>query len=66
MAVLAAVAILPAVMVGATATATTAGASPAPITIAYITDLTGEGASENASSPAGFEARSTCRTPRAA
>ncbi|MGO9857441.1 MAG: ABC transporter substrate-binding protein [Acidimicrobiales bacterium] len=57
MAVLAAVAILPAVMVGATATATTAGASPAPITIAYITDLTGEGASENASSPAGFEAR---------
>ncbi len=54
-AVLAAVAILPAVMVGATAT--TAGASPAPITIAYITDLTGEGASENASSPAGFEAR---------
>jgi ABC-type branched-subunit amino acid transport system substrate-binding protein len=40
------------------ATATTpAAASPAPITIAYITDLTGEGASENASSPAGFDAR---------
>ena len=55
MAALAAVAILPAVMVGATAT--TAAASPAPITIAYITDLTGEGASENANSPAGFEAR---------
>ena len=54
-ALLAAVAILPAVMVGATAT--TAAASPAPITIAYITDLTGEGASENATSPAGFEAR---------
>ena len=54
-ALLAAVAILPAVMVGATAT--TAAASPAPITIAYVTDLTGEGGSENASSPAGFEAR---------
>jgi branched-chain amino acid transport system substrate-binding protein len=38
-------------------TAITAGASPAPITIAYITDLTGEGASENGTSPAGFEAR---------
>ena len=34
-----------------------AAASPAPITIAYITDLTGEGGSEDASSPAGFEAR---------
>ena len=55
MATLAAVAVLPAVMVGATAT--TAAASPAPITIAYITDLTGEGASENATSPAAFEAR---------
>ena len=54
-ALLAALAILPAVMVGATAT--TAAASPAPITIAYITDLTGEGAAENANSPAGFEAR---------
>jgi branched-chain amino acid transport system substrate-binding protein len=54
-ATLAAIAILPAVMVGATAT--TAAASPAPITIAYITDLTGEGAAENANSPAGFEAR---------
>jgi branched-chain amino acid transport system substrate-binding protein len=37
--------------------ATTAGASPAPITIAYITDVTGEGAAENSASPAGFEAR---------
>jgi branched-chain amino acid transport system substrate-binding protein len=36
---------------------TPAGASPAPITIAYITDLTGEGASENSTSPAGFDAR---------
>jgi len=34
-----------------------AAASPAPITIAYITDLTGEGGSENSTSPAGFEAR---------
>ena len=32
-------------------------ASASPITIAYITDLTGEGASENANSPSGFEAR---------
>jgi branched-chain amino acid transport system substrate-binding protein len=38
-------------------TAMTAGAAPAPITIAYITDLTGEGGSENGTSPAGFEAR---------
>ncbi len=52
---LSAVAGLPFVLVGAAAT--TAGASPAPITIAYITDLTGEGASENGTSPAGFEAR---------
>ena len=37
--------------------ATTAGASPAPITIAYITDVTGQGAAENSASPAGFEAR---------
>jgi branched-chain amino acid transport system substrate-binding protein len=40
------------------ATSTTpAAASPAPITIAYITDLTGEGGAENANSPSGFEAR---------
>ena len=39
------------------ATTAPAAASPAPITIAYITDLTGEGGSENASSPAGFDAR---------
>lgn len=54
---LAAAAVLPAATVGLLATATSAGASPAPIKIAYITDLTGEGASENASSPAGFNAR---------
>jgi branched-chain amino acid transport system substrate-binding protein len=34
-----------------------ASAAPAPIKIAYITDVTGEGASENGSSPAGFDAR---------
>jgi ABC-type branched-subunit amino acid transport system substrate-binding protein len=34
-----------------------ASAAPAPITIAYITDLTGPGAAENADSPAGFDAR---------
>ncbi len=38
-------------------TAGQASAAPAPITIAYITDLTGPGASENANSPSGFDAR---------
>ncbi len=38
-------------------TSSPASASPAPITIAYVTDLTGEGAPQNESSPAGFEAR---------
>ena len=52
---LAAIAGLPFVSFGVAAT--TAAASPAPITIAYITDLTGEGAAENSASPAGFEAR---------
>ncbi len=52
---LVAIASLPFVVFGAAAT--TATASPAPITIAYITDLTGEGAAENSASPAGFEAR---------
>ena len=46
---------LPLLLIGTTAV--TASASPAPITIAYITDLTGEGGSENGTSPAGFEAR---------
>ncbi len=46
---------LPLLLIGTTAI--TAGASPAPITIAYITDLTGEGASENGTSAAGFQAR---------
>ena len=52
---MAAIACLPFVVFGAAAT--TATASPAPITIAYITDLTGEGAAENSASPAGFVAR---------
>jgi branched-chain amino acid transport system substrate-binding protein len=52
---LAAIASVPFVVLGAAATTSTA--SPAPITIAYITDLTGEGAAENSASPAGFEAR---------
>lgn len=34
-----------------------AGASSSPITIAYVTDLTGPGASQNAGSQAAFEAR---------
>ena len=38
-------------------TAAPAGASPSPITIAYITDVTGEGGSQNGDSPAGFNAR---------
>ena len=46
---------LPLLLIGATAV--TASASPSPITIAYITDLTGEGGSQNGTSPAGFEAR---------
>ncbi len=54
-AVLAAVVILPAVTVGAMAT--TAAAAPAPITIAYITDETGPGSSQNGNSPSGFLAR---------
>ena len=54
-AVLAATAGLPLAFVGASASP--AGASPKPITIAYVTDVTGEGASQNGSSPAGFYAR---------
>ena len=49
---------LPLVVLGATlSTATGASASPAPITIAYISSLTGTAASQDGSSPAGFEAR---------
>jgi branched-chain amino acid transport system substrate-binding protein len=36
---------------------TPASASPAPITIAYISSLTGPGGSQDGSSPAGFQAR---------
>jgi len=46
---------LPLLLVGTTAVM--ASASPAPITIAYITDITGAGGSQNSTSPAGFEAR---------
>ena len=37
--------------------ATPAAASPAPITIAYVTSVTGPGGPEDGTSPAGFEAR---------
>ena len=49
------VAVLPLLLAGAAATPATA--SPAPITIAFVTDLTGAGASENSTAPAGFKAR---------
>ena len=52
---LAAIATLPLLLVGASAQP--AAAAPAPITIAFVTDLTGPGASENATAPAGFKAR---------
>jgi branched-chain amino acid transport system substrate-binding protein len=39
------------------ATSTPASAAPAPITIAYISSLTGPGGSQDGSSPAGFQAR---------
>jgi len=56
--VLAVVTAMPLLVFGAVlTTATAASASPAPITIAYITDLTGQGASENSTSPVGFFAR---------
>jgi branched-chain amino acid transport system substrate-binding protein len=42
---------------GGSATNTTASSAAAPVTIAYITDLTGPGAPQNSSSPAGFNAR---------
>jgi branched-chain amino acid transport system substrate-binding protein len=41
----------------AAATPVPAAASPAPITIAYITSITGPGASEDATSPGAFKAR---------
>ncbi len=50
-----AAAVLFPVVVGANES--TATASPAPITIAYVTDLTGGGAAGNSPSPAGFKAR---------
>ncbi len=44
-------------MATTTAPASAATSSGTPITIAYVTDLTGEGGSENSTSPAGFNAR---------
>jgi branched-chain amino acid transport system substrate-binding protein len=55
--VAAAVAGLPLSLALVATTPAPAGGSGSPITIAYITDLTGEGGSENSTSPAGFEAR---------
>ena len=55
--VMSAVVVLPVALVGATAATASATTTEKPITIAYITDVTGEGASENGDSPAGFEAR---------
>jgi len=52
---LAATATLPLLLVGASAQP--AAAAPAPITIAFVTDLTGPGASQNSTAPAGFKAR---------
>jgi ABC-type branched-subunit amino acid transport system substrate-binding protein len=46
---------LPAAVIASTAAPASAAASP--ITIAYITSVTGPGAAEDATSPAGFEAR---------
>jgi branched-chain amino acid transport system substrate-binding protein len=57
--VAATVAGLPLALVATTSAPASASesASASPITIAYVTDLTGEGAAENANSPAGFDAR---------
>jgi branched-chain amino acid transport system substrate-binding protein len=54
--ILAALASLP-LGILAGASAGPAAASSSPITIAFITDLTGPGASENSTAPAGFKAR---------
>ncbi len=53
--ILAATGALPLVLAGAVAAPATA--SSAPITIAFVTDLTGAGAAENSTAPAGFKAR---------
>ena len=55
--VAASVAGLPLALVATTSAPATASASASPITIAYVTDLTGEGGAENSTSPAGFDAR---------
>lgn len=51
------IALAPLVALGTVIPTTAASASSTPITIAYITDVTGPGAGENAASPVGFEAR---------
>ena len=48
---------LPLAVVATASAPTPAGASGSPITIAYVTDLTGQGGAENADSPAAFNAR---------
>lgn len=48
---------IPTALVAGTATTSGAASSAAPITIAYITSVTGEGASEDATSPGVFKAR---------
>ena len=55
-AVLATLACLPVALAGLSASPAGA-ASSSPITIAFITDLSGPGASENSTAPAGFKAR---------
>jgi len=55
--VAAAVAGLPLALVGTTMAPSAASGAPAPITIAYITSLSGAGAPETSSSPQAFEAR---------
>ncbi len=55
--VMSAAVVLPVALVGATAATASATTTEKPITIAYITDVTGEGASENGDSPVAFEAR---------
>jgi branched-chain amino acid transport system substrate-binding protein len=56
---LSAVVMLPIVSAGCSSSTppTSKVTGAAPITLAYVTDLTGEGASENANSPSGFDAR---------
>jgi branched-chain amino acid transport system substrate-binding protein len=56
-AIVAMAASVPLAFVGATSTPASGASSAAPITIAYISSLTGEGGSQDGDSPSGFEAR---------